>query len=321
MTKEHDHTRENSHRHTPGMARGSHGDSRSKLALSIAITSFTLVAEAIAGIMTGSLALLSDAAHVFLDIFALALSYFAVRLAARSPSARHSFGFSRMKVLAAFVNGATLLLVSVEIFREAVERFLNPAPVLAGPMLIVAAIGLGANLLVALVLGGHDHEDLNARAAFLHVLGDALSSVGVIAAGIVLLLTGWTWVDPAAGVLIAIVILTGAWRVLREAVHILNEGAPEDAGTDAVAAALAAVPGVRGVHDTHVWAIEPGYRVLTCHIVLADRMLGETATLMEELKEILAHRFKIQHTTVQFECADCGQCADLKTRAPLEGNR
>jgi len=304
----HNHTHGHGHDHSPGTEEGP-DDSGRKLALSIAITSLTLFAEVIGGILTGSLALLSDAAHVFLDIFALALSYGAVRLARRSPSASHSFGFSRMKVIAAFINGATLLLVSVEIFREAIGRFIHPSPVLAGPMLIVAVIGLVANLLVALVLGGHDHEDLNARAAFLHVLGDALSSVGVIIAGIVMLFTGWTWVDAAAGILIGVIILLGAGRVLKEAVHILNEGAPDDAATDKVAEAISSVPEVIGVHDTHVWAIEPGYRILSAHVVLSDRMIGETFRILSEIKEILAHRFNIEHTTVQFECADCGQCA------------
>ncbi|MCK7477128.1 MAG: cation diffusion facilitator family transporter [Candidatus Moduliflexus flocculans] len=277
--------------------------------LSLVITGATLVAEVVGGLLTGSLALLSDAAHVFLDIFALALSYGAVRLTARAPSGKHSYGFARMKVLAAFINGATLLLISVEIFREAVVRFANPQAVIALPMLIVAGIGLAANLIVALVLGGHDHEDLNARSAFLHVIGDALSSVGVIVAGIVILFTGWTWVDPIASMLIGIVILSGSFRVLKEAIHLLNEGAPEDAASDEVAAALASLPGVLGVHDAHVWSLDPSVRLLSAHIVLADQSLSGTSALMSEAKRMLSERFKIEHTTIQFECADCGQCS------------
>jgi cobalt-zinc-cadmium efflux system protein len=278
-----------------------------KFVLSILITSLTLVAEIIGGILTGSLALLSDAAHVFLDIFALALSYGAVRLAARAPSGKHSYGFRRMKVLAAFVNGATLLAVSVEIFREAVVRLFHPSSVIALPMLIIAVIGLAANLLVAFVLRGHDHGDINTRSAFLHVLGDALSSVGVIVAGVVILFTGWTWVDPAAGILISIIILFGAWRILKEVVHILNEGAPEGASAAEVAAAMAAVPGVVEIHDVHVWAIEANYRVMSAHVVLSDKRLSETNLVMDALKEIAAHKFDIEHTTIQFECANCGQ--------------
>ena len=278
-----------------------------KFILSILITSLTLVAEIIGGILTGSLALLSDAAHVFLDIFALALSYGAVRLASRAPSEKHTYGFHRMKVIAAFINGVTLIVVAIEIFREAIARFGHPEPVVASPMLIVAVIGLAANLIVALLLGHHEHDDINTRAAFLHVLGDALSSVGVIAAGIVILFTGWAWVDPLVSVLIGLIILSSAWRVLKEAIHILNEGAPDDAGVNEVSAAMAAVAGVLEVHDVHVWTVGPGYKVLSAHVLLSDRALSETETVMHEMKEVLARRFGLEHTTVQFECASCGQ--------------
>lgn len=282
--------------------------SGSRFLVSILITSLVLAAEVAGGILTHSLALLSDAAHVFLDIFALALGYGAIRLSRRSATGRHSYGFFRMKVLAAFINGATLLIVSFEILKEAVVRFMQPREVIAGPMLIVAAIGLAANLLVALVLRGHDHEDLNARAAFLHVLGDALSSVGVIIAGFIMLILGWHWVDPLVSVLIAVVILRGAFRVLREAVHILNEGSPQNAQSEDVSAAMSGVPGVRGVHDVHVWSLEPGFRLLTAHVVLENQELAATQTIMDRIKAVLEERFGIEHTTIQFECEDCGQC-------------
>jgi cobalt-zinc-cadmium efflux system protein len=278
-----------------------------KFVLSMLIASLTLIAEIVGGILTGSLALLSDAAHVFLDILALALSYGAARLGSRAPSETHTYGFHRMKVIAAFINGATLVVVAIEIFREAIGRFSHPQPVIAGPMLIVAAVGLAANLVVALVLGHHEHDDLNARSAFLHVLGDALSSVGVIAAGIVILFTGWAWVDPAVSILIGAIILSGAFRVLKEAIHILNEGAPEDAGIPEVSKAMAAVAGVLEAHDIHVWTVGPGYKVLSAHVLLSDQALSETEGVMHELKEIIAHHFGIEHTTIQFECANCGQ--------------
>lgn len=275
--------------------------------ISIVITCLTLVAEVLGGVFTGSLALLSDASHVFLDIFALGLSYLALRLASRAPSARHTFGFRRMKVIAAFVNGATLLAVAFEILREATSRIMHPAAVDAGPMVIIAAIGLAANLVVALLLRRHDHEDLNTRSAFLHVLGDALSSVGVIAAGILILATGWSWVDPAASVLIAVVILVGAGRVLKEAIHILNEGSPKGATVDEVSSAIAEVKGVVEVHDVHVWTIEPGYPVMSAHVLLYDQALGATQGVMESIKDVMTRRFGITHTTIQFECANCGQ--------------
>ncbi len=283
-----------------------------KLLASILITSATLIAEVIGGLLTGSLALLSDAAHVFLDIFALALGYVAVRLSKRSATGTHSYGFHRMKVLAAFINGATLLFVSFEIIREAIGRFVHPQSIIAGPMLIVAIIGLVANLLVAFVLKGHSHDDLNARAAFLHVIGDALSSVGVIAAGAIILFTKWYWLDPAMGIVIALVILRGAFSVLKEATHILNEGAPENADSEMVAAHIASIEGVRGVHDVHVWALEPGFRLLSAHVVLDDQPLSDTDAVMERIKDMLSDEFHVDHTTIQFECGDCGQCAGGK---------
>ncbi|MGQ9480437.1 cation diffusion facilitator family transporter [Chloroflexus sp.] len=176
--------------------------------IAIGITLAILFAEIIGGLLTGSLALLADAGHVFLDVFALVLSFAAMRLSLRPADSQHTFGFHRFQVLAAFINGATLLLISFEIFREAWARLQTPEPILAGPMLIVAVVGLVANLLVAFTL--HDHDDLNTRSAFLHILGDAISSVGVIAAGTIILFTGWYWVDPLVSVLIGVIILLGA---------------------------------------------------------------------------------------------------------------
>ncbi len=284
-------------------------ESGGKLLASILITTATLVAEVVGGLLTGSLALLSDAAHVFLDIFALALGYVAVRLSKRSATGIHTYGFHRMKVLAAFINGATLLFVSFEIIREAIGRFAHPQSIIAGPMLIVATIGLVANLLVAFVLKGHSHDDLNARAAFLHVVGDALSSVGVIAAGVVILFTKWYWLDPAMGIVIALVILRGAFSVLKVATHILNEGAPEDAENTHVAQEISELEGVKSVHDVHVWALDPGFRLLSAHVVLDDQLLSATHAVMDRIKDMLTEHFNITHTTIQFECGDCGQCA------------
>lgn len=283
------------------------GKIESRLILSLTLTGLILVVEVVGGWWTGSLALLSDAAHVFLDMFALGLSYGAIRLATLPANDRHTYGFHRMKVLAAFINGATLLLVAFEIFREAWARFQNPEPILAGPMLVVAVIGLGVNLVVAFVLGGHDHDDLNTRAAFLHVLGDTLSSVGVIAAGVVIMFTGWPWVDPLVSVLIGLIILAGSWRVLKQTIHILNEGAPEGVTASEVAQAMRQTPGVAEVHDLHIWTVSPGYPALSAHVVLADQILSQTGPVLAELKETIYHQFGIAHTTIQFECHNCGQ--------------
>jgi cobalt-zinc-cadmium efflux system protein len=277
--------------------------------LSLILTGLILVVEVVGGVWTGSLALLSDAAHVFMDVFALGLSYVALRLSSLPADDRHTYGFHRLQVLAALANGATLLLVSFEIFREAWRRFQNPAPIRAGPMLVVAVIGLVVNLVVLLVLREHGHEDLNVRSAFLHVLGDVLASVGVIVAGAVIMLTGWTPVDPLVGVLVGLTILVGSGRVLRESVHILVEGAPRGLTATDVLEAMGRVPGVREVHDLHVWTVSPGYVALSAHVVLSDQSLSQAQGVMGGLKRILAEEFGIEHTTIQFECASCGQGA------------
>lgn len=288
------------------MSRDTHTTER-RFVLALGLTAAIFGAEVIGGLLTGSLALLSDAAHVFLDMLALALSYGALRLASRPPDDRHTYGFHRFQVLAALVNGATLLLVAFGIFREAWHRFTAPAAVLAGPMLLVAIIGLVVNLVVALVLHEHEHDDLNVRSAFLHVLGDALSSVGVIVAGVIIFLTGWALADPIASILIGAIILLGSGRVLREALHILAEGVPEGLSTAQIFRTLREAPSVTDVHDLHVWTVSPGYVALSAHVVLANRSLAEAQQVQEGLRETLAQQFGIHHSTIQVECAMCEQ--------------
>jgi len=275
--------------------------------IAISLTGLIFLAEFFGGLWTGSLALLSDSAHVFMDVFALGLSYFAIR-AARLPSDdRHTYGYHRLQVLAALANAATLLLISFEILREAVNRFQKPEEVIAGPMLVIAVAGLIINVIVALVLRRHDHNDLNMRAAFLHVLGDALASIGVIVAGIAILLTGRQWIDPAVSVLISLLIMFGSGNLLKETVHILAEGIPEGMTASAVADTMRAIPGVAEVHDLHIWTVSPGYISLSAHVILNDQTLSQSTEIMYELKQSLSAKYKIDHTTIQFECTDCGQ--------------
>lgn len=278
--------------------------------LALAITSVIFVAEVVGGILSNSLALLSDAGHVFLDVFALALSYVALRVSELPADENHTFGFHRTKVLAALANSLLLFAMVFFIAREAWERWLNPRDVNSGLMLGVAVVGLVANLIVAQVLRAHDHDDLNTRSAFWHVLGDALASVGVIGGAILIALTGWYVVDPILSVLIALLILGGAWRIFRESLHILVEGSPAGIGARDVAAAIGAVSGVRNVHDLHIWSVGPGYTALSAHVVLEDQALAQTQGIMDAIKERLHDQFGIEHTTVQFECNHCGQCVD-----------
>jgi cobalt-zinc-cadmium efflux system protein len=200
-----------------------------------------------------------------------------------------------------------LFLIAFEILREAWNRFQNPEPVLAGPMLVIAVIGLAVNLIVAFTLSGHDHADSNMRAAFLHVLGDALASVGVIAVGVILLFVNWAWLDPLVSVLIGLLILVSSGRVLKESVHILAEGMPTGMTASAIADTIRTVSGVSEVHDLHVWTVAPGYIALSAHITIDDQALSQTTEVMTVLKETLHKRFEIEHTTIQFECDNCGQ--------------
>ena len=284
-----------------------HDIKENRFVLVLALTGLIFLAEFIGGFWTHSLALLSDSAHVFMDAFALGLSYLAIRAAKLPADDKHTYGFHRMQVLAALTNGATLFLIAFEILRKAWNRFQNPEPVLAGPMLVIAVIGLAVNLFVAFTLSRHDHDDLNTRAAFLHVLGDALASVGVIAVGVILLFVDWTWLDPLVSVLIGLLILFSSGRVLKESVHILAEGIPTGMTASAIADSMRRVPGVRQVHDLHVWMVAPGYIALSAHVTLADQSLSQTTEVMSALKETLHESFEIQHTTIQFECGNCGQ--------------
>lgn len=287
--------------------------------LSIGVTFAILIAEVIGGYWTGSLSLLSDAAHVFMDVFALILSYLALRLSALPADDRHTYGFHRLEVIAALINGVSLGAISIEIFTESWARWFNPQPVKSVEMLVIAVIGLVANLIVVFVLGGHEHEhsegeseaehereDLNVRSAFLHVVGDAVSSVGVIVAAGVIWYTGWAWVDPLMSVLIGILILFSSWRVLKSSLHILVEGVPEGLSVEKIGQSMTDVPGVQNVHDLHVWSICSGHIALSAHIITDNLPLAEGDGIMTELKQRIA-KFGIEHTTIQFECAACGQ--------------
>jgi len=287
--------------------------------LSFIVTGIILVGEVAGGLFTGSLALLSDAAHVLMDVLALVLSYAALRLASLPPDDRHTFGYHRLEVLAALVNGISLGAIAVGIFVEAWRRWQTPGVVKSVEMLIIAAVGLVLNLVVVFILKGglhthqdHEHvagehpEDLNVKSAFLHVLGDAAASVGVILAALIIMKTGWSWVDPVMSVLIGLLILVSAWRVLRSSVHILIEGVPEGIKLPQVTEAISATPGVAGLHDLHVWNICSQNVALAVHVVLQNDTVKTRTTVMKELKERLA-RLGIEHTTIQFEQEHCDQ--------------
>jgi cobalt-zinc-cadmium efflux system protein len=278
-----------------------------RFVMALGISAIVFFAELVGGWWTGSLALLSDSAHVFLDVFALALSYIALRAAALPADDRHTYGWHRLEVFAALTNGITLLGITLAIFYEAWERLQNPAPIHSAEMLIIATIGLVASLATARILEDHHHDDLNTRSAFLHVIGDALASLGVIVGGIVMLVTGWYAIDPLISAFIGAIIVVGSWRVLRSSLHILFEGAPEGIAIGDVARAMGVVAGVQEVHDLHLWSICSGYPALSAHVLVADSSCETTTAQMVSIKQTLADQFNIQHTTIQFETTNCGQ--------------
>jgi cobalt-zinc-cadmium efflux system protein len=290
-----------------------------RFVISIILTILILVAEVIGGIWTGSLALLSDAAHVFMDIFALGLSYLALRLSALPADDRHTYGYHRLEVLAALFNGVSLLAIALGIFWEGYQRWQAPVHVRSVELLVIAVIGLAVNLVVAFVLGGHIHadepgdghapekEDLNLHSAYMHVVGDAISSVGVIVAAVVIMLTGLEWVDPLVSVLIGGLILLSSYRVMRSSLHILIEGVPVGMSIQGVADVIGKVPGVQEVHDLHVWSICSGNVALSAHLVLNNRGAQETRLLMAQVKQKLLSEFDIEHTTIQLDEGECSQ--------------
>lgn len=315
------------------MGMNAHDDSgrRKGFLLSLGLTFLTFIFELVGGLWTGSLALLSDSAHVFLDIFALGISYLAIKASARRADDTHSYGFHRLEVLAALINGLTLLAISVGIFYETWKRWSGPNDIKTGGMLGIAVAGLVVNLVVARVLHGHEHNeghahqpgetcpngrkatsrpvsrDLNVHSAYLHVIGDAVSSIGVILAAILIRLTGWTRLDPLMSAVIGLIILAGSFRVLKSAIHILVEGVPEGLKTKDVLAAMLSMEGVKEIHDLHIWNICSDNIALSAHIV-TDGKGGRTADdLIRSLDGMLAEKYGIGHATIQVEMTPCTQ--------------
>ena len=276
-----------------------------RLFFAITLTAITLVAEIIGGIWSNSLALLSDAGHVFLDLFGLVLSLGAIKLAAQPSGERHSYGWHRAEVLASLINGLTIFLMAIGILYEGSKRLFSPEEVQTTPMLIIAILGLIANLLAAKGLHGHSHDDLNIRSAFLHVLGDAAASVGVIVAAIVMRYSGWYQADPFISIAIGLLILVGAGRLLREAVHILMEGVPCGMSVEQVAACIRGIEGVAGVHHLNIWAVCSYIFALSAHVEIRPGNEEKREELLHRIEHALAHEFHITHTTIQFDCSIC----------------
>jgi cobalt-zinc-cadmium efflux system protein len=303
MAHDPDHRHDHGHDHAEGAHGASTARSARRLGLSLAVTAGIMVAEAVGGIVSGSLALLSDAGHMLTDVAALGLALLAVRFASRPADEKRTFGFRRAEVLAAQANVAALVMLTAWIVWEAVERLRHPgARIELGVMGGVAVVGLVANLVVLRWL--HDDHSLNARSAFLHVLGDAVSSVVVLAGAVAMWFEpGWTWIDPLLSLAISLLILWGALRLSLEIADILMEAVPRHLAIDDVCGAMGSVPGVLAVHDLHVWTISSGHHALSAHVVVGEADLGRNDAILDDVKGRLRERFGIDHTTIQIESA------------------
>lgn len=283
-----------------------HGANKKALLISFVIITIYMFVEAIGGFLTNSLALLSDAGHMLSDSVSLGIGLVALTLGEKVATYSKTYGYKRFEILAALFNGLTLLLISIYIFYEAFHRFANPPEVASTGMLIIALIGLGVNLVVAWILmhGADTEDNLNVRAAFLHVIGDLLGSVGAVTAALLIMFFGWGWADPLASVIVAGLILFSGWRVAKDALHILMEGTPKNVDIKEIIKTIEHVPEVISIHDLHVWSITSGKNALSCHAVVnEDLSILECQKVLRTIEQQLA-QMGIGHVTVQMEHED-----------------
>ena len=294
-------THSHSHSHYGDLA----NQTSKRLALSLVLTLGFVIIEAAAGFISNSLALLTDAAHNFTDVIALGLSWYALRISSQPAHAGKTYGYHRVGILVALVNSTTLILIALGIFYEAWHRFLAP-PVVDAPILIgVGIVAFIINAVTAWLVHKGSDRDLNLRSTFIHLMGDVLSTIGAVIAGVVIFFTQWNWLDPLVSVLIGALILWNAWGILRQTIHILLESTPENIDMQNMLDDLLTVEGVRGVHDLHVWSINENLRVLSAHVMTEDIPVSIGANIQRGVNEILFHKYNIQHATLQLECAGC----------------
>jgi len=289
-------TAANAHRH------GRAADSRRKLSLVLMLTAIYMVAEALGGWWTGSLALLADAGHMLTDVAALGLALMAVWFSSRPATSSKTFGYHRLEILAALVNGVALVVIALLIFYESYQRWASPPVVRANLVMLVATGGLVINLISAWILHGSHEIDLNIRGAWLHVISDALGSIGAIVAGAIMSLYGWYTADPMFSALIGILIVWSSWRLIRESANVLLEGTPAHISLAAVEDAILQTAGVDAVHDLHVWTITSGREALSAHVIHQYQV--SQPDLLRELRTTLHDRFGVDHLTIQMETPD-----------------
>ncbi|WP_010096268.1 cation diffusion facilitator family transporter [Ornithinibacillus scapharcae] len=281
----------------------SHGANKKTLMISFIIITGYMIVEAVGGFMTNSLALLSDAGHMLSDAISLGIALLAFSLGEKASNYSKTYGYKRFEILAAVLNGVTLVLIAIYIFYEAVQRFQNPPEVASTGMLIIATIGFLINILVAWVMmrGGDVEENLNMRGAYLHVISDMLGSIGAIIAALLIMFFGWGWADPLASVVVAALVLRSGYYVTKSGLHVLMEGTPQNVDVDEVVQTIQNTKGIQGVHDLHIWSITSGLNALSCHAVVDDQMsIAESERMLHQIEHDLEHK-NIHHMTIQLE--------------------
>ena len=293
---------------TQGHGLESHRETTSsyrRLKFTLVIVLVVMAAEVLGGIFSGSLALLGDAGHMLVDALAIGLSLFAMAVARRPATSTKTFGYHRVEILAALANGTFLILVSAYIFYEAYQRFMAPPAIKTPLMLTIAVIGLLANLIGVKLLDRSSRHSLNIKAAFWHIIGDTISSIGVIVAGIIILFTEWYIADAVVAIVIGVIILWGAGKIVKEAADILLEAVPKHLETAMVVDIIKSVSGVNEVHDVHIWTITSDIHAMSAHLVIDDQMVSKSVEIVRAVRRELAEHFDISHTTFQLECESC----------------
>jgi cobalt-zinc-cadmium efflux system protein len=287
------------HKHTHPEATGKH------LVIAIVLNALIFLVEFVGGLLTNSLALISDSLHNLSDFFALILSYMASKVILWKSNSEKSYGYVRVEIFVAFINAMALVLLGIYIVYEGLQRFAHPEPVIGGWMLIIAIIGFIVNTAAALLLKTHAHHDLNMKSAYLHLLTDAIESLAVVVIAGIIAWKNWRVLDPLISIAIGLFIIKSAWSIVAETVHILTEGTPRGIDLQEVAAYIQSFPGVENVHHLHIWGLSSRVRALSVHIVVQDQLISAGNSISSQIEQELAHRFGINHPTLHLECKAC----------------
>ena len=291
-----------SHNHSHN---SSNETSEKNLFITMALNFFITVAEVIGGIISGSLSLISDALHNFSDGFAIIITYIAMRLSKKPKTLKYTFGLKRAEIIAAIINASTLIIISFFLIKEAVERFYNPSPITGSLMLIVAALGLVANVVGTLLLKKGSEGNLNIRAAYFHLLSDAVSSLAVIIGAVFIIFYKIYWIDPVLTILISLYILKETYEIVKESLDIVMMSSPEGIDLDAIKNIVEQIPGVKNIHHVHLWKMNDNDTHFEAHIEVENMSVSETSEIQRKIEQSLHDKYEINHTTLQFECDKC----------------